>query len=159
LKNKNTQNDAHFMAQALKEACKAKKLCEVPIGAVITLDNKIIARGFNKCIALSDPTAHAEIIALRKAAKKLKNYRLSNCSIYVTIEPCPMCAGALVNARVKRIIFGAYDAKAGACKSVFKIAKSKKLNHKIDFDGGKEKHLSKECAKVIKNFFKERRKR
>jgi tRNA(adenine34) deaminase len=158
LENKNTENDAYFMTQALKEAYKAKKLYEVPVGAVITLDNKIIARGFNKCIALSDPTAHAEVVALRKAAKKLKNYRLSNCSIYVTIEPCSMCTGALVNARIKRIIFGAYDVKAGACTSVFKIAKSKKLNHTIEFDGGKEKYLSKECVEIIKNFFKERRK-
>jgi tRNA(adenine34) deaminase len=158
LKNKNTKNDVYFMAQALKEAYKAKKFCEVPVGAVITLDNKIIARGFNKCITLSDPTAHAEIVALRKAARKLKNYRLSNCAIYVTIEPCVMCTGALVNTRIKRIVFGAYDAKAGACASVFKIAKSKKLNHKIDFDGGEEKYLSKECAEVIKKFFKERRK-
>jgi tRNA(adenine34) deaminase len=157
LKNKNIKNDAYFMAQALKEAHKAKELCEVPVGAVITLNGKIIAHGFNKCIILSDPTAHAEIVALRKAAKRLKNYRLNDCSIYVTIEPCSMCVGALVNARIKRIVFGTYDTKAGACISVFKIAKSKKLNHKIDFDGGKEKYLSKECAKVIKNFFKERR--
>ncbi|MDR2436472.1 MAG: tRNA adenosine(34) deaminase TadA [Endomicrobium sp.] len=158
MKNKNIKNDTYFMTRALKEAYKAKKLCEVPVGAVITLNNKIIARGFNKCIIVSDPTAHAEIVALRKAAKKLKNYRLNNCSIYVTIEPCSMCAGALVNARIKRIVFGAYDVKSGTCKSTFKIAKSKKLNHRINFDGGKERYLSKECAEVIKSFFKERRK-
>jgi tRNA(adenine34) deaminase len=146
------------MSQALKEACKAQKFGEVPIGAVITCDDKIIARGFNKCIALSDPTAHAEIVTLRRAAKKLKNYRLKNCSIYVTIEPCVMCVGALVNARIKSIIFGAYDVKSGACKSVFKIAKNRKLNHKIEFDRGKEKYLNKECVDIIKNFFKERRK-
>jgi tRNA(adenine34) deaminase len=146
------------MSQALKEASKAKKIGEVPIGAVITCYGKIIARGFNRCIILSDPTAHAEIIALRKAAKKLNNYRLRNCFIYVTIEPCAMCIGALVNARIKKIIFGAYDVKSGACKSVFKIAKSKKLNHRIEFDGGKEKYLNQECADIIKNFFKKRRK-
>jgi tRNA(adenine34) deaminase len=158
LKNKNIKNDAYFMSQALKEARKAQKLGEVPIGAVIIFDDKIIARGFNKCIILSDPTAHAEIVALRKAAKKLNNYRLNDCSIYVTIEPCAMCVGALVNARIKKLIFGAYDVKSGACKSVFKITKSKKLNHKIEFDGGKEKYLNEECADIIKNFFKERRK-
>jgi tRNA(adenine34) deaminase len=158
LKNKNIKNDAYFMSQALKEARKAKKIGEVPIGAVITCNDKIIARGFNRCIILSDPTAHAEIVALRKAAKKLKNYRLNDCSIYVTIEPCAMCVGALVNARIKKIIFGAYDVKSGACKSVFKIVKSKKLNRKIEFDGGKEKYLNEECADIIKNFFKKRRK-
>jgi tRNA(adenine34) deaminase len=158
LKNKNIKNETYFMSQALKEARKAKKVGEVPIGAVITCNDKTIAKGFNKCIILSDPTAHAEIIALRKAAKKLKNYRLNDCSIYVTIKPCAMCMGALVNARIKKIIFGAYDVKFGACKSIFKIAKSKKLNHKIEFDGGKEKYLNEECADIIKNFFKERRK-
>ncbi|MDR1122600.1 MAG: tRNA adenosine(34) deaminase TadA [Endomicrobium sp.] len=151
-------NEVYFMSQALKEARKAQKISEVPIGAVITCDDKIIARGFNKCVILSDPTAHAEIVTLRKAAKKLKNYRLKNCSIYVTIEPCIMCVGALVNARIKNIIFGAYETKSGACKSVFKIAKNKKLNHKIEFSNGKEKYLNKECADIIKNFFKERRK-
>jgi tRNA(adenine34) deaminase len=145
------------MRQALKEACKAQKIMEVPVGAIIVRNNKIIARGFNKCITLSDPTAHAEIVALRKAAKKLGNYRLSDCLIYVTIEPCPMCAGALVNARIKRIIFGAVDLKAGACKSVFKIAGSKKLNHKIEILGAKEKYLSIECATLIQDFFRTKR--
>jgi tRNA(adenine34) deaminase len=146
------------MLQALKEAKKALRLKEVPIGAVIVKDGQIIARGFNKCITLSDPTAHAEIVALRKAAKKLKNYRLRDCSIYVTIEPCVMCAGALVNARIKKIIFGACDIKTGACKSVFKIATSKKLNHQIEIIVvGKEKYLSIECAALIQNFFREKR--
>jgi tRNA(adenine34) deaminase len=150
-------DDAYFMRQALKEAQKALKLQEVPIGAIIVKDNKIIARGFNKCITLSDPTAHAEIIALRKAAKKLNNYRLNDCCVYVTIEPCSMCAGALVNARVKKIVFGAFDVKAGACKSVFKIANSNKLNHQIKAVGGKAKYLDIECASLIQNFFKKKR--
>ena len=142
------------MLQALKEASKAQESQEVPVGAVIVKDGKIIARGFNKCIALSDPTAHAEIIALRKAAKKLKNYRLNDCYLYATIEPCAMCAGALVNARIKKIIFGAFDKKVGYCRSIFKTADTKKLNYRIGIDGGREEYLSIECADIIKNFFK-----
>ena len=145
------------MLQALKEARKALRLEEIPIGAVIVKDGQVIARGFNKCITLSDPTAHAEIVALRKATKKLKNYRLNNCSIYATIEPCVMCAGALINARIKKIIFGAFDVKAGACKSVFKIANSKKLNHRIEVVVGREKYLNIECATLIQSFFREKR--
>jgi len=157
LKNKQAKDDAYFMLQALREAYKAKEAQEVPVGAVIVKDEKIIARGFNKCISSLDPTAHAENVAVRKAAKKLKNYRLNNCFIYVTIEPCLMCAGALINARIKKIIFGAFDKKAGACRSAYNIAKSKKLNHKIEITGGKEKYLSAACADVIKDFFKKKR--
>ena len=145
-----------FMRLALTEAKKAQKAGEVPVGAVIVKDNKIVSKGHNLCISKNDPTAHAEIVALRKAAKKLKNYRLSGCSVYVTIEPCAMCAGALVNARVKEIFFGAYDKKAGACKSVFKIANNKKLNHRIEFKSG---ILKNECADIIKKFFEKKRKK
>lgn len=144
------------MQKALECALLAEKKGEVPIGAVIVKNGKIIAKGYNRCIMDNDPTAHAEIIALRKAAKKLKNYRLNGCHIYVTIEPCSMCAGALVNARIEKIFFGAFDKKAGACKSVFKIAKSKKLNHKIEFTGG---IMEKECAAIIQKFFKNKRKK
>jgi tRNA(adenine34) deaminase len=144
-----------FMRQALKQAEKAREIDEVPVGALIVKDGKIIAKGFNRCISGNDPTAHAEIEALRKAAKKLGSYRLNGCDIYVTIEPCSMCAGALVNARIKRIFFGAADKKAGACKSVFKIADGKKLNHRIEIRGG---ILKEECAAIIRNFFAERRK-
>ncbi|AKL97389.1 tRNA adenosine(34) deaminase TadA [Endomicrobium proavitum] len=147
-------NDIQFMTMALKEAAKAEKIGEVPVGAVIVKDGKIIAKGFNRCITDSDPTAHAEIIALRKAAKKLSNYRLNGCNIYVTIEPCPMCAGALVNARISKIYFGAADKKAGACKSVLKVAGNKKLNHRVAFKGGV---LKEECAKIIQQFFKNKR--
>lgn len=145
------------MFEALKEAAKAEKIEEVPVGAVIVKDNKIIARGFNRCIIDKDPTAHAEIIALRKAAKKLNNYRLNECCIYVTIEPCIMCVGALINARIKKIVFGAKDKKAGACKSIFKITSSKKLNHKIEVLGGKKEFLKDECADIIQSFFKNKR--
>ncbi|MCA6071663.1 MAG: tRNA adenosine(34) deaminase TadA [Endomicrobium sp.] len=158
MKSKQFKNDSYFMLQALKEARKALRLKEVPVGAVIVKDGQIIARGFNKCITLLDPTAHAEIVALRKAAKKLKNYRLNDCSIYVTIEPCVMCAGALVNARIKKIIFGAFDIKTGACKSVFKIANNKKLNHQIEIIIiEKEKYLNIECAALIQKFFRKKR--
>lgn len=147
------KKDIYFMRQALKEAQKACDIDEVPIGAVIVKDDKIIARGHNKCITLKDSTAHAEIVALRKACKKLNNYRLTDCSIYVTIEPCTMCVGALVNARIKNLYFGAYDIKAGACGSVFDI-NEKKLNHKINIKIGL---LQQECAKILKEFFKSRR--
>ena len=159
MKNKQIPDDSFFMRKALKEAAKAVALQEVPVGAVIVKDGKIIAKGHNRCITDKDPTAHAEIVALRKAAKKLANYRLNDCYIYVTIEPCAMCAGALVNARIKKIFFGALDKKAGGCKSVFKIADNKKLNHKIETEGGKSKHLNKECAAIISDFFKNKRKK
>lgn len=142
------------MSIALKEAAKAENLGEVPVGAVIVKDGKVLAKGFNRCISDDDPTAHAEIVALRKAAKRLKNYRLNGCSIYVTIEPCAMCAGACVNARISNIFFGAADKKAGACKSVFKIADNKKLNHRVNFTGG---ILKEDCAAIIKGFFQKKR--
>ena len=148
-------NNEYFIKEALKEAQKAQEKGEVPVGAVIVKDNKIIAKGFNRCITDKDSTAHAEIIALRKASKKTGNYRLNGCIVYVTIEPCAMCAGALVNARIEKIFFGAYDKKAGACKSVFKIVNNKKLNHRIEFKSG---ILKDECAAIIKKFFKSKRK-
>lgn len=153
---KYNDEDVFFMQQALECAKKAYEKDEVPIGAVIVKDNKIIAKGYNKTILLKDTTAHAEIIALRKACKKLNNYRLTECSIYVTIEPCSMCAGALVHARIKNIYFGAKDIKAGACGSVFNIASSNKLNHNINIFGGL---LEQDCAKIIKQFFKSKRTR
>jgi tRNA(adenine34) deaminase len=143
------------MREALKQAGLARKAGEVPVGALIVKDGKTVSKGFNRCITDSDPTAHAEIVALRKAAKKLKNYRLNGCDLYVTIEPCAMCAGALVNARISKIFYGAPDAKAGGCKSVFKITGNKKLNHKIEIKSGV---LKEECAGIIKNFFVQKRK-
>ena len=144
----------YFMKQALNCAKQAYKIGEVPVGAVIVKDNKIIARGYNKSIKLQDTTAHAEIVAIRKACKKLNNYRLNDCSIYVTIEPCSMCVGALMLARIKKIYFGAKDIKTGACGSVLDIATSNKLNHKIEISCG---HLEQECAKIMVEFFKSRR--
>ncbi len=147
-------NDIFFMKQALICAKKAFMLDEVPVGAVIVKDGKIISKGFNKSITSNDTTAHAEIVALRKACKKLGNYRLNGCTVYVTVEPCAMCAGALIWARLEKIIFGAYDSKAGACGSVFNITAEKKLNHKIQVSGGL---LQEECATIMKEFFKNRR--
>ena len=150
-----TNRDVFFMQQALKYAQKAYDKDEVPVGAIIVKDNKIIAKGYNKNITLPDTTAHAEIVALRKACKKLNNYRLNDCSIYVTIEPCSMCTGALIHARIKNIYFGARDIKTGACGSLFNIANSNKLNHNINVVGGL---LEQDCAKIIKKFFKNKRK-
>lgn len=147
-------NDIFFMKQALKCAKKALLLDEVPIGALIVKDGKIIAKGYNKSINSTDTTAHAEIVAVRKACKKLNNYRLNGCTVYVTIEPCAMCTGALIWARVKKIVFGAYDIKAGACGSVFNIPSEKKLNHKIEVSGGL---LQEECATIMREFFKNKR--
>ena len=144
----------YFMQKALLEAERAQQKGEVPVGALIVKDGKIISKGFNRCITDNDPTAHAEIVVLRKAAKKLKNYRLNGCDLYVTIEPCAMCAGALVNARISKIFYGAHDIKAGGCKSVFRIANNKKLNHRIEVKSGV---LKEECAGIIKKFFEKKR--
>ena len=152
--NQWTKQDIYFMQQALKCAENAQEKDEVPIGAVIVKDNKIIAKGYNKSITLKDTTAHAEIVAIRKACKKLNNYRLNDCSVYVTIEPCSMCMGALVLARIKNLYFGAKDIKAGACGSILDISKAR-TNHKIKIYSGL---LEQDCARIIKEFFKNKRK-
>ena len=148
------KDDEYFLREALKEAGKAERKGEVPVGAVVTFRNKIVGRGYNKSIVLNDPTAHAEIIALREASKKTDNYRLINCKVYVTMEPCPMCIGAMIWARVSEVVFGCYDKKAGACGSVFNIAGNSKLNHKIKVTGGL---LENECRTQIQDFFRTRR--
>ena len=153
--DKSKNKDIYFMQQALKCAQTAQEKDEVPIGAVIVKDNKIIAKGFNKSITLKDTTAHAEIVAIRKACKKLNNYRLTDCSVYVTIEPCSMCMGALILARIKNLYYGAKDIKAGACGSVADLSKIK-TNHKINVSGGL---LEQDCATIIKKFFKDKRTR
>jgi tRNA(adenine34) deaminase len=147
--------DKKFIREALKEAKKALKAGEVPVGAVAVKSGRIISRGYNRSITDNDPSAHAEIVVLRKASKTLKNYRLTGCELYVTVEPCAMCAGALVLARIKRIIFGAYDKKGGACGSIFNIAAHKALNHRIEIVPG---ILKNECSSLIKDFFKSKRK-
>ena len=148
--------EERFMTEALKEAVKALEKDEVPVGAVIVRDGKIVARAHNQNVLLKDPTAHAEMIAITEAANFLKNERLLNAELYVTIEPCAMCAGALVLARVKRIVYGARDPKAGACGSVVNIARHKKLNHRVQITSGV---LEKECRLLIQEFFKKKRQR
>jgi tRNA(adenine34) deaminase len=143
-----------YMKEALKEAQKAFQEDEVPVGAVIVHKGKIIARGHNQVERLKDPTAHAEILALTSAANFLKTKWLNDASLYVTIEPCSMCAGALVLARTRNLYFGAKDPKAGACGSVVNIVNHKKLNHRIKVKSG---ILQKECSSLLKEFFKKKR--
>ncbi|MFA5039632.1 MAG: tRNA adenosine(34) deaminase TadA [Candidatus Omnitrophota bacterium] len=147
-------SDEHFMQQALKEAQKASGSQDVPIGAVIVHKNHIIGRGYNQVELLKDPTAHAEMIAITQASSELGLKWLSGCVLYVTIEPCSMCAGALVLSRVKRVVFGAYDPKAGAGGSVFDILNNRKLNHRIEVTPG---ILSRDCASLIQDFFRRQR--
>lgn len=148
------ESDLFYMRVALEEARKASLAEEVPVGAVLTLKGKIIAKNHNRCIELNDPTAHAEILVLRRAGKALKNYRLNDTVMYVTVEPCPMCASAMVHSRVSRLVFGAFEPKSGAVVSRFRLLQEGRLNHKIEVTKGV---LEKECAEVLRNFFKERR--
>lgn len=152
---RDNNKDKFFMQQAIKEAKKAFKKNEVPVGAVVVYNDKIIARAHNSNITTNDPTAHAEILALRKASKILKNYRLTDCEIYTTLEPCPMCAGAMVYARIKRLVYATEDPKSGCCKSVLNIVNNKMLNHRIEVTSGVCKS---EAEQILKNFFKKLRK-
>lgn len=149
-----TRLDDFYMREALREAEKAFGKDEVPVGCVIVCQDKVIARGYNQVELLKDPTAHAEMIALTSAAGHLGSKWLNEAALYVTIEPCSMCAGALVLARVKRIVYGAADPKTGACGSVANIANNKKLNHRIKITKG---ILEEECASLLKEFFKQKR--
>ncbi len=148
------QPDKRFMKEALKEAEKALELDEVPVGAVIVFKRQVIGRAHNQIKTLKDPTAHAEMIAITQAAAYLKNERLKGCDVYVTIEPCSMCVGALVLARVRKIVYAAKDPKTGACGSVFNLASNSKLNHRIKVRSGVMKD---ECAALIREFFKKKR--
>lgn len=145
-----------FMKEALIEARKAYMLGEVPIGAVIVKDGQVIARGHNLTETSKDPTAHAEMIVIRAAAKALNGWRLPGCSLYVTVEPCSMCAGAMVWARIENLYIGAMDPKAGACGSVFNIAEEDRLNHRIHVERG---ILEDECSSIMKEFFRELRRK
>jgi len=146
--------DEKYMAEALKEAQEAFEADDVPVGAIIVYKGKIIGRAHNQIKLLKDPTAHAEMIAITQAANYLQNERLIGATIYTTIEPCPMCAGALVLARVKRLVYGAKDPKAGASGSVLNITANKRLNHRISVTSGV---LKEECAALLKKFFKQAR--
>ena len=146
--------DVTFMRQAIKLAKKGRQLNEVPVGAIVTFKGEIIGKGYNQCIQNQDPTAHAEIIAMRAAAKYIGNYRLNECNLYVTLEPCLMCFGACVHARISKLIYGADDLKIGAVKSNLEQTNSTKLNHKFEIVSG---ILKEECAEILSGFFEEKR--
>jgi len=146
--------DRQFMQQALDQAKLAAMAGEVPVGAVLVKDGKIISRGFNQPIGNSDPSAHAEMMALRAAAHIESNYRLPGTTLYVTLEPCIMCAGAMLHARVERVVFGATDSKTGAAGSVLNVFSEKQINHQTQVEGG---IMDDECSQVLRDFFKGRR--
>ena len=143
-----------FMRAALEEAERARKSDEIPIGAIVTLNNEVIGRGFNSVIKNSDPTCHAEIMALRDAAQFLNNYRLPQVNLYITLEPCIMCLGAIFQARVKQVYFGAYDVKFHSCDPSQQLVNNKMINHHTSFIGG---ILEQECSSLLKNYFKHKR--
>lgn len=151
-----TENhDESFMRLALVEAGKAAEINEVPVGAIIVDPaGEILAFGYNRTIADSDPTGHAEILALRTAAQRVSNYRLTGCTLYTTIEPCAMCAGAIVNARIKRLVFGAHDERFGAVETRFRLCDSPLLNHRVEIVGSV---LADQCRMLMQNFFRARR--
>ncbi len=148
--------DTVFMRMALDQAQNAWALGEVPVGAVLVKDDQVVATGFNQPIGTHDPTAHAEVMALRQGAEMLENYRLPDCELYVTLEPCAMCVGAMIHARLKRVVFGAADPKTGACGSVVNLFAEARLNHHTQVQGGV---LAEACGRLLKDFFAERRKR
>ena len=147
-------DDAYFMEQAMVQARRAETLGEVPVGAVVVKDGVIIATGYNHPIGTHDPTAHAEIMALRAAAAALGNYRLPGCTLYVTLEPCAMCSGAMMHARLERVVFGASDPKTGACGSVLNLFDEPRLNHHAALQGGV---LAEQCGGLLREFFAMRR--
>ena len=147
-------NDEYWMQKALELAKKAEAQGEVPVGAVLVKGDKIIGEGWNHPVSANDPTAHAEITAMRIASEKLQNYRLPKTTLYVTLEPCTMCVGAMIHARIEQLVFGAYEPKTGAVSSVFDIIQSPEHNHRVNFRGG---ILEDECAGVLKDFFQARR--
>jgi tRNA(Arg) A34 adenosine deaminase TadA len=147
-------SDLDYLRAAIAEANDAEANGEVPVGAVVVHENKIIGRGQNRVLRDSDPTAHAEIVALREAGLALKNYRLEDCTLYATLEPCAMCAGAILHARVARLVYATPDPKAGACGSVLSVMNHPQLNHKVEVNSGL---LAEECGQMLTNFFLERR--
>lgn len=148
-------SDEQWMHHALKLAQRARELGEVPVGAVIVDANgEVVAEGWNQPIAAHDPSAHAEMVAMRAAAAALKNYRLGGLTLYVTLEPCVMCAGAIIHARIGRLVFGAADPKAGAVNSVYDVIANPKLNHRLDWTGGV---LADKCGAMLQEFFRARR--
>jgi len=151
---KKEKEDATFMREALRQARKAAKLQEVPIGCVLVKDGTIVARGYNRRNTDKTTLAHAEIAVIRKASKTIRDWRLEDCTLYVTLEPCPMCAGAIVQARIPRVVAGCMNPKAGCAGSVLNILNTPGLNHKVDFEKGV---LEKECSELLQTFFRELR--
>jgi tRNA(adenine34) deaminase len=151
---KQVELDRQFMQQALEQARLAALAVEVPVGAVIVRNGEVIARAFNQPITKHDPSAHAEMLVLRQAALSEENYRLPGTTLYVTLEPCTMCAGAMLHARVDRIVYGATDSKTGAAGSVLDVFSSKQINHQTIVEGGV---MAQECGQLLRDFFKERR--
>lgn len=149
-----TDRDEYWMQYALDLAVQAEQAGEVPVGAVLVLNDEVVGEGYNRPIGNNDPTAHAEMIALRHAADRVKNYRLPETSLYVTLEPCLMCAGALIHARIKRLVYGAYDKKAGAVVSQAQLLDHSFINHKIEHQGG---ILADRCSHLLSAFFRARR--
>ena len=147
-------SDELWMEEALREAQRALALGEVPVGAVVVSEGRIVGRGCNRPLSTNDPTAHAEILALREAGTAIGNYRLLDCEIYVTVEPCSMCAGAITHARIRRLIYGAEDAKAGAVHSVLQVLNHPKLNHQVEVSSGV---LAARSMHLVQSFFRERR--
>jgi tRNA(adenine34) deaminase len=150
----NASSDTDFMRRALVLARRAAEEGEVPVGALLVLGNEVIGEGWNRPIADHDPTAHAEIIAMRAGALARRNYRLSDATLYATLEPCVMCMGAVLNARILRVVFGAWDPKAGACGSVIDLPREPRLTHRLDVFGGV---CSEESAELLRQFFESRR--
>jgi len=154
MSNAADKQDERYMQMALEQARIAEENGDVPIGAVIVSENKIIGKAYNQREQLQDPTAHAEIIALTQAAAAKENWHLHGCTIYVTLEPCPMCAGALVLSRMDRLVYGCDDPKAGACKSLYNIVQDERLNHRLEVTSGV---LADECSQQLQEFFAHRR--
>ena len=149
-----SEPDEPWMEEALRAAQRAQEAGEVPVGAVVVCEGRVIGRGWNRNLGDCDPTAHAEIVALREAAAAVGNHRLADCDLFATIEPCPMCAGALVHARIKRLVYGADDPKAGAVRSVMQVLNHPQLNHRVEVRSGV---LAGRCAELLQRFFKNRR--
>jgi len=150
-------NSTHerFMKQAIQLAENAGKLEEIPVGAIVVKDNNIIGRGYNQCESLKDPTAHAEMIAITAAANTVEDWRLTDCTLYVTKEPCPMCAGAIINSRLKMVIFGTYDEEKGCCGSLYQLCSDPRFGNNISVRGG---IFEDKCKELLKTFFKTKRK-
>lgn len=149
-----SRSDEMWMEEALREANRARALGEVPVGAVVVHDGRVVGRGCNRPVSANDATAHAEILALREAGQTVGNYRLLDCDLFVTVEPCAMCAGAITHARIRRLIYGAEDAKAGAVHSMLQVLNHPKLNHRVEVSSGV---LAARCMDLVQAFFREKR--